>query len=303
MNKTITRRADRSAGMFAAAALALAMLAATPPAAAAVAGEKWAPVASEKLMQLPGDFLRKAVDNDFARSVLARELVSLDEQVAFKRSTLADLQRAIERADDAEIRLDLQHQFLNEKRNYIELVREHQEIRRRRAATKVKLYERLLNNLNRERRATTPEKAAFIAKQTAARERFEASVSHVDAQILTSAVASQSRYAREYAKNLNAVHELTAAINAHPMNAAPAIDGQPVTRGEYLRQLIAENQGDLAVVAQERAILGHMAKLVSLDALALSEGIGNEAYAEIDIDNTEDAPNQVTSAVEFFTTQ
>ncbi|MCZ6845936.1 MAG: hypothetical protein O7F69_08565, partial [Alphaproteobacteria bacterium] len=260
-------------------------------------------VASEKLMQLPGDFLRKAVDNDFARSGLAQELVSLDEQVALKRSTLADLQRAIERTDDADIRLDLQHQFLNEKRNYIELMRENQEIRRRRAATKVKLYERLLDNLNREQRATTPEKAAFIAKQTAARERFRASVSQVDEQFLTSAAASQSRYAREYAQNLNAVQELVAAINAHPMNAAPAIDGQPVTRAEYLRQLVAENQGDLAIIDQERAILGHMAKLVSLDALALSEGIGGEVYAEIDIDDTEEGPNRVTSAVEFFTTQ
>jgi hypothetical protein len=272
------------------------------PAAAATA-DKWAPVASEKLMRLPGDFLRKAVDNDFARSGLAQELVSLDEQVALKRTTLADLQGAIDRTDDADIRLDLQHQFLNEKRNYIELVREHQEIRRRRAATKVKLYERLLANLNRQRRATTPERAAFIAKQTAARERFEASVSQVDAQILTSAVASQSRYAREYAKNLSAVQELVAAINAHPMNAAPAIDGQPVTRAEYLHELIGENQGELAIIGQERAILGHMAKLVSLDALALSEGISNDAYAEVDIDEAEEAPNQVTSAVEFFTTQ
>ncbi len=99
------------------------------------------------------------------------------------------------------------------------------------------------------------------------------------------------------------MQELVAAINAHPMNAAPAIDGLPVTRAEYLRQLIAENQGDLAIIGQERAILGHMAKLVSLDALALSEGIGNDAYAEVDIDETEEAPSQVTSAVEFFTTR
>ena len=87
MNKTISRSAERPAGLLTAAALALAIVAAAPTGAAAAA-EKWAPVASEKLMQLPGDFLRKAVDNDFARSGLAQELVSLDEQVALKRSTL-----------------------------------------------------------------------------------------------------------------------------------------------------------------------------------------------------------------------
>lgn len=302
MNRTLARTAERPAHLLAVTGLAMAIAVMPLPAVAATA-EKWAPVASEKLMRLPGDFLRKAVDNDFERSSLAQELVSLDEQVALKRTTLADLQAAIERADEADLKLDLQHQFLNEKRNYVELVREHQEIRRRRAATKVRLYERLLANLNRERRATTPERAAFIAKQTAARERFEASVSQVDARILTSAAASESRYAREYARNIAAVRELVAAINAHPMNAAPAIDGQPVTRAEYLRQLIAENQGDLAVINQERAILGHMAKLVSLDALALSEGISEDAYAEVDIDETEESPSQVTSAVEFFTTR
>ncbi|MCZ6588830.1 MAG: hypothetical protein O7B24_12875, partial [Alphaproteobacteria bacterium] len=89
MNKTISRSAERPAGLLTAAALALAIVAAAPTGATAAA-EKWAPVASEKLMQLPGDFLRKAVDNDFARSGLAQELVSLDEQVALKRSTLAD---------------------------------------------------------------------------------------------------------------------------------------------------------------------------------------------------------------------
>ena len=301
MRNMESRSTERLGGVLTAAALAVVLVAAAPSEAAAA--EKWAPVVSEKLMKLPGDSLRKAVDNDFARSGLAQQLVSLDEQVVFKRSTLADLQRAIERAEDADIRLDMQQQFLNEKGNYIELMRENQDIRRKRAATKVKLYERLLENLNRQRRATTPEKAAFVAKQTAARERFEGSASQIDAALLTSAVASESRYAREYAKNLSAVQELVAAINAHPMNASPAIDGQPVTQAEYLRQLIAENQGDLAVVDQERAILGHMAKLVSLDALALSEGIESDAYAEIDTDAAEEGPNQVTSAVEFFITR
>lgn len=285
--------------LLAAAALAMALAVAPRPAAAETA-EKWAPVASEKLMQLPGDFLRKAVDNDFARSGLAQELASLEEQIALKRSTLADLQGAIERAQDGEVRLDLQQQFLSEKRAYIELMRDHQEIRRRRAATKVQLYERLLDNLNRKHRATTPEKAAFIAKQRAARQRFEASASQVDARLLASAAASESRYAREYAQNREAIEQLAAAINAHPMNAAPAIDGQPMTRAEYLRQLIAENEGELAIIDQERTILGHMAKLVSLDALALSEGIGNDAYAQADSGHTEEAPNQAASAVEFF---
>ena len=44
--------------------------------------------------------------------------------------------------------------------------------------------------------------------------------------------------------------------------------------------------------------LGYMAKLVSLDALALSEGI--DAPAETEIANAEDRETGVTGAVEFF---
>ena len=84
------------------------------------------------------------------------------------------------------------------------------------------------------------------------------------------------------------------------MNQTPQIAGVPVSRGEYLRQLVAENQAEVAVVDQERAILGYMAKLVSLDALALSEGIDAPAETEIADAADNDRKTGVTGAVDFF---
>lgn len=257
----------------------------------------WSPSASEQLIKLPGDYLKKAVDNDFARSRLAAALVGLDKNIALKQQTLADLQAAIERAD-GELRTELQHQFLEEKRNYIEMMKEHQDLRARRANTKVRLYERLLSKLNRAQRAVTPQQADLLTKQNSARERFEASAAKIDTRLLSSSVAAESKYAREYAKNLSAIESLVQAVKSHPMNQTPQIAGVPVSRGEYLRQLVAENQAEVAVVDQERAILGYMAKLVSLDALALSEGI--DAPAETEIANADERKTGVTGAVEFF---
>jgi hypothetical protein len=257
----------------------------------------WSPSASEQLIKLPGDYLKKEVDNDFARSRLAAALTGLDKNIALKQQTLADLQSAIAHAD-GELRTELQHQFLEEKRNYIDMMKEHQDLRARRANTKVRLYERLLSKLNQSQRAVTPQQAELLTKQNSARERFEASAAKIDTKLLASSVTAESKYAREYARNLSAIESLVQAVRSHPMNQTPQIAGVPVSRGEYLRQLVAENQAEIAVVDQERAILGYMAKLVSLDALALSEGI--DAPAETEIANAEDRETGVTGAVEFF---
>ena len=57
----------------------------------------------------------------------------------------------------------------------------------------------------------------------------------------------------------------------HPMNRSPEISGNPVSSSEYLRQLLSENQGEIALLNQEAKILSFMAKLVSLDALSIAD--------------------------------
>lgn len=281
-------------------ALALAVLASGP--ALAQGGSDWSPQVSERLMKLPGDHLRRAVDSDFARSPLAQRMAELDEQISRKRHSLGDLQRASERASDPRTRIELQHEFLHEKRTFLFLMQEKQDLRRQRAEKKLALYEGLLDRVTRKRRAETPQQAAIVANQTAARERFEASLSKVDTNLLQTAVTSESKYAAEYARNIHAVEQLVAAINAHPMNQAPVIEGQSVSREEYLRQLVSGAQGELAIVDQERSILGHMAKLVSLDALALAEGIA-DSTGETEVAARAEQNDVLTSSIDLFTTR
>ncbi len=279
-------------------AIALAVAAAISTGAHAAPPAKWAPSASEKLVKLPGDYLKKAVDNDFARSGLAAELARLDEDIGLKTRTLRDLQGAVDRAD-GDLRLELQHQFLEEKRAYLALMKEQQDVRRKRAETKVRLYERLLSKINAPARDASPQKKELIAKQTAARQRFENSVGRIDTKLLQSSLTAESRYSRDYAKNLAAIEALVGAVKSHPMNQAPQIAGVPVTRAEYVRQLIGENEADLAVIDQEQTILAYMAKLVSLDALALSEGIAADSETVLaDAQGPDDG--SPAASVEFF---
>lgn len=260
----------------------------------------WNPVASERLIKLPGAYLKRAVDNDFAGSGLAAEIRDTQGLISLKIQTMADLQSAVEQSE-GDLQVELQHQFLAEKRDYLKLVGHQQDLKRKQMATKRRLFERLLNKLDREQRAMTPEREALVEKQVDARKRMEGSIASVDLQIFKSPAASQSKYSREYAKNMVAIERLVEAIKVHPMNSGSQIDGRPVTKKEYLRQLVAETEAELQVLDQEETILGYMAKLIALDALALSdllaENTTEDEYGE-PIEET-----GISAAVDYFIAQ
>lgn len=257
----------------------------------------WNPTASERLVKLPGQYLKKSIDNDFSKSGLANELARKDEQIELKRQSLGDLQKAVERAD-GELKADLRHQFLAEKQAFISLMKDQQDLQRRQARTKARLYSDILRKLERNKGAQTPQRAALVKQQDAARQRFAAVQTAVDAKLFESSLAPESRYAREYASNVAAIENLVAAINNHPMNKSTQIDGQEMNKADYLRHLIAESESDLAIIDQERNILGYMAKLVSLDALALSDA-SFEAPEGQTAANT-DRKKPLFSAIDYF---
>lgn len=289
------RHARRSAAV-AATAIALAMAGPTiARAATAPVDPTWRPEVSERLVKLPATYLKKSLDRDFARSGLGIAIQNLDDEIGFKSRTLGDLQGAIGKAD-GEVRTELRHQFLAEKRAYLDLVSRKHALRRKHVAAKKRVLEQLMGRIARDKAEMTPARAKLIEKQTAARQRFESTVSAVDVKLLATSAAPDSRYSREYGKNLTAMETLMRAIDDHPMNAEPVIDGRAVSKGDYIRQLIADTDAEIALIEQEETILGYMAKLIALDALALSEQVADAE--RIDSDVTESTG--ITSAVGFF---
>ena len=289
----------RTAVALVVASLGLAAAGAAARAATVDDGTSWKPVASERLIKLPANYLKKAVENDFRGSGLALAIRDADSLISLKAETLADLQSAIDQTD-GELEVELRHQFLAEKREYLTLVGRHQELRRRQLTTQVRLYERLIGKIGRNQAAMTPQRQALIEKQEQARQRLDRSLSKVDMALFSAPMYGESKYAKDYTKNVMAIERLVQAINAHPMSDDSKLTGGPMSKKSYLRQLVSEAEADLAIVDQEETILGYMAKLIALDALALSEVV---ADGDGTIEEADEKPDDLASAVEFFIAQ
>mgnify|MGYP006139699217 CR=1 FL=1 len=275
-------------------ALLLALIATTPTLAE---NSTWQPSASERLVKLPGNYIKKAIDQDFQGSALATALGDIGSRISNKTQTLEDLRSATEQAE-GEAHDELQQQLLAEKQEYIKLMGERQGLSRKQINTKVRLYEALLRKLENRGKGTNQSNQKLAQNQEVAKQRFATSVATVDMKLFNSSTASQSKYGKEYSKNMAAIESLVSTINSHPMNAQPEFEGQPLSKQEYLRQLIAEGTSSLAVLNQEETILGYMAKLVALDAMALSEGLIDNMIA-LNVDDQD--LFSPTSAIKFFT--
>ena len=285
----------RSSLLVSAAVAATLILAAPTMAPAAQSNLAWNPQPTERLVKLPASYLKKSLDYDFARSGLGQAIRDLDQEVGFKMLTLGDLQAAVERAA-GEVRSELRHQFLAEKREYLELVSRKNDLRRKHAETKKKLLERMLERMGFAKESLSPARAELIATQDAARERFQSSVSAVDVKIFETAAVAETKYAREYSKNLTAIETLVRAIDEHSMNTGPVIDGSTVTKESYIRQMLGNAQAELSLLDQEGKVIGYMAKLVALDAMALSEDVMDAELVDSDVPES----TSVTSSVVFF---
>jgi len=249
----------------------------------ALGAPKWTPQSSERLVKLPPSYLQKSIDHDFANSALGTAIQKSEEDLSLKGNTLGDLQTAIGTAD-GEVRMDLRHQFLAEKRTYLNMMSERNDLRRKHLLTKRRLFNDMLDRLSREEGAMTPEKEELIELQKAASARFESSLGKVDQRLFETPDLEESKYSQQYAKNRSAIEQLVARIDDHKMNETPISEnGVPLTRVEHVRRMVADVQTELAVLEQEETILGYMAKLVALDAMALAEEGMDEELIDSDV--------------------
>lgn len=287
----------RIKGLAMATAVALSLATVAPQAWANA--PDWNPTASERLVKLPSSYLKKAIDRDFAGSPLAGALNNLNQQVALKRQSITDLAEAAEMAE-GDVKIELRHQHLAEKQAFIRLMGERQDLQRSQAETRLKLYGKLLRKLERENRGMTPEKQELVARQEDARARFNSVTERVDLELFGEPGVEQSKYSAEYARNYAAIKKLAAAIDSHPMNEKPEIDGEPVSKQEYLRRLIEDSEAELAILDQKEQVLGYMAKLVALDALALAEDVSQEQLGLDSDEQSTDDNLAVANNVDLF---
>jgi hypothetical protein len=261
---------------------------AMPTSNAIAASPNWSPKISERLIKLPSVHLKRAIDSDFKDSTLANAIGDTADEVSAKTKTVSELKEAMERAEGS-LATELRHQALVEKQNLIKLMGTRQDLKKKHLKTKVRLYKRLLRKANNKTGVQNASSAELKENQAKARNRFERTLTDVDMKLFRSSTTTESKYSKDYIKNSSAIDRLASAINSHPMNSLPEIDGRVVGKSDFLRQLVAGAESELAILNQEESILGYMAKLVALDAMALSEGLDAENFNE-EIEGDESRP-------------
>lgn len=256
------------------------MLAVAAPVGAQEADPDWHPDSSERLVKLPATYLKKSLDRDFAESSLGSALQGANDELGAKAKSLADLQGAITRAE-GETRLELRHQFLHEKRAYVELMSRRNELQRKHVAIQTRLLEDLLARMRPRAGEQSPVRMELIKRQDAARARFESSLANVDMALFDASSAPESKYSAKYSENAAAIEQLVARIQSHNMNETTLIEGETMSKEDYVRQMLADAQAEAALVDQEGTILGYMAKLVALDAMQLAEETIDPNFADV----------------------
>jgi hypothetical protein len=247
-----------------------AALVVSAPSFAADAAPEWHPDSSERLVKLPATYLKKSLERDFAESALGNALRGTDDEVGGKAKTLADLQSAVAKAD-GETRIELRHRFLYEKRAYVDLMSRRNDLQRKHVAIQTRLLEDMLARMRPDAGSESPAHRELIKRQDAARARFESSLSTVDMALFNSSSAPESKYAAKYAENSAAIEKLVARIQTHKMNELTVADGESMSKEDYVRQMLADAHAEAALIDQEDTILGYMARLVALDAMALAD--------------------------------
>lgn len=284
------------AGLFAALLAGTALIAVDPTAALASTGNAaWKPSITERLIRLPSANIKKALDKDFSASPLAEALRDSDAEIALKLQTLRDLQAAIDQAD-GDLQTEIKHQFLAEKREYLAIVQEQHSMRGKHLQTRIKVYQRVLDKIEREAASKSPGESKLAQQQAAARARLDRTADSIDTKFFATSVTSNSKYSKQYAKNVSAMNALIAKIEAHPHKAKLDVTGDAKTKPGFLRQLLVEAEGDYQVLQQESEIVGLMAKLVALDAMALQESVSDTEGLTEDLAGTA----KIADAVELF---
>jgi len=255
----------------------------------------WKPKSSETLVKLPATYLKKSIDSDFLDSQLGKAISAADEDAGLKVKTLQDLKVAVEETE-GDVQTELRHQFLAEKRAYLDLMTHKNKLKRKQVETKHRLFEDMLEKLGARRADLTPVKRRLVERQKAARDRFEGALQDVDMRLFETSAVPESKYAQKYAENMAVIEQLSQRIKSHQMSRAAQMDGRAITKEEYVRQLLSDAQAELSLLEQEDNIIGYMAKLVALDALALSEQTLDAELADSDVPAT----TGPARAVKFF---
>jgi len=258
----------------------------------------WKPQIVEKMYVLPPQHLNKVLNSDFNKSLLALNLQNKDNVIKNKIDKITELNSYLPNASKEEI-LEIKHQIILNKRDYIKEMNDLLLMKRQKLNTKKDFFEKIQKNIKYNSVNNNPESKFFINKNNAIKRAQK-----LDFKILEKTafnLSENSRYFNQYKINKDAISKLEAAIKNHPMNSKSNLSKEPENKLEAIRNYIHNIETEIAVLEMKEQMISYMAKIVALDAMDLAEKV---AGINSDTNNNQFSGknyNDPTEALEVFT--
>ena len=255
--------------------LAILVSVANPNAANAESSNGWNPQLSERILLLPPKRLNDVIEQDFSKSGLAVNMTDIETEISGQASLISELSENLDNYQN-EAKIEARHQVIVGKKNYIELLGEQTALKQLRLTTKLTLLQRLERTLaqndkkNQQRTEVQKIQSELQKKSTMIAAKLKEEIS-------LETLKAESNFSKAFDKNMAAISSLKAAIANHTMQSNSAIDTD-ASKVEIIRRMMVDTEAELALVDIENELLGHMAHLLSLDAMALAEDVALQSY-------------------------
>ncbi len=238
-------------------------------------GSHWQPQLSEKILMLPPKHLNEVIETDFGKSGLANHMTNIESEISEQVSMINELASNIDNYENAEL-IEARHQVIVGKKNYIELLGEQNLLKQQRIKTKLNLLANLENAVTRNFHKT--ENQSEISElQNELKSRSSEVAAKLTQELSLETLQDESKFSKAFNKKMTAISALKDAIASHRMQSQSGIDAN-LSKAEIIREMKLNTEAELALVDIENELLGHMAHLLSLDAMALAEDSASQSF-------------------------
>ena len=230
----------------------------------------WKPQIVEKMYVLPPKHLNKVLNNDFNKSLLAINLQNTDNKIKNRIEKISELNSLLPGSSKEE-GLEIQHQIIINKRDYIKDMNDLFIMKKEKLNTKKIFFKKIKKKFkgNSLKNKTT---SNFLNNKSTAIQRSQ----KLDFKILENTsynLSKRSKYFKQYQINKDAVKKLKLAIEKHPMSNKNILYKDPLNKVEAINNYVHEIDTEIAVLEMKEQMINYMAKIVALDAMSLAEKV------------------------------
>ena len=234
---------------------------------------EWQPQIVEKMYILPPKQLDRVLNNDFRNSSLYLNLKTADDKIKSRFSKIDQLNKSIPQFKGDE-QIELKHQVIVEKKEYITDMSERLKIKREHLLTKKRFFEKIKRKtLFKKGNQNFKAQSNFQAFREKALQRSKKLDKKISNLLIGNNMSNNSKYFSEYQKTMLAMQKLETKIKSHPKFQENDLLLNSENKLESLNVFIDKLESELSVLALKEQVLTKMAKLVSLDAMELADSL------------------------------